>query len=68
MQASDIKQIMWAPQPDITAYELALCLPVLPKLLARTTRDGQMFLRGIAPPEFNHLTPEALRHFKIEDV
>jgi len=41
----------WAPQPDITAYELAICVPVF-------TPTGWGNLEMI-----DQLPPEARRHF-----
>lgn len=44
----------WIPQKDITAYELALCIPVL-----NTSDVGKAF---------EMLPPEVKRHFKVKEI
>lgn len=47
-------QLVWKPQPDITAYELARLLPL-------------MFIKGPIMPSHLPTEPELLRHLEIHD-
>ena len=44
-------QLIWEPQPDITTYELALCIPIFSAV-------------GHVHHFYNQLPPEAQRHWK----
>lgn len=52
VETSYSRQYNWQPQPDITAYELALCLPVL----VGTSGHG-------VGEQIDKLPAEARRHF-----
>ena len=45
------EQLIWQPEPDITPYELALCLPLFTSL----GREHQFY---------DQLPPEAQRHWR----
>lgn len=53
------KRYVWAPQPDITAYELASCLTVV-----MTSLNGDAALVEAA---YVLLPESAKRHWQIED-
>jgi hypothetical protein len=46
--------LIWDPQPDITTYELALCIPILMAI-------------GKQHQFYDQLPEEARRHWKAED-
>jgi hypothetical protein len=47
------QNLIWDPQPDITTYELALCIP-----LFSTVGHQHHF--------YTQLPPEAQRHWKVQ--
>ena len=50
------KNIQWAPQPDITAHELATLMPLLISIALRPLNYWEDYIPSVA-----------LRHFRIED-
>lgn len=48
---------IWKPKPDITIYELALCMPVVMALVSLWRVDKENMLAA--------LPPEAKRHFDV---
>lgn len=52
-----VGMLRWAPQKDITTYELALCVGAM---VVGTQQFDSLERR------YNELPPEAQRHFKME--
>lgn len=52
------RTVTWSPQPDITTYELALCLNVF----AAANRP-----HGDPAFQYDKLPPEAQRHWKLQE-
>lgn len=55
------KAYNYAPQPDITTYELAVCVPIVIAIVLSNKRG--MTLEGT----IESLTPNVRRHFFIEE-